>query len=63
MVTCGLCGVPVPRLVQTALLAEAGVDSSDCVEKEELVQKVVVRLDFAFCPGALYVYFVLSNPP
>lgn len=25
-----------------ALLAEAGVDSSDCVEKEELVQKVVV---------------------
>ena len=24
-----------------ALLAEAGVDSSGCVEKEELVQKVV----------------------
>ena len=29
-------------LSRTALLAEAGVDSSDCVEKEELVQKVVV---------------------
>jgi hypothetical protein len=34
-------------VVCTALLAEAGVDSSDCVEKEELVQKVVVRRSIA----------------
>ncbi len=31
--------MPVGQL--RALLAEAGVDASDCVEKEELVQKVV----------------------
>ena len=52
-VVCGVawCGVVcirrVSMVVCTALLAEAGVDSSDCVEKEELVQKVVVRRSIA----------------
>jgi hypothetical protein len=49
-------------LWRTALLAEAGVDSSDCVEKEELVQKVVVRLGLLnFAPLDLSVAWHASD--